>query len=285
VYNDLDSAGKKLHLLKIREWCNENSARPPQDLVSQTINTSLEWNEFSYAMSRSLYGNYVSLSTDIARRSADFPDNQDEVTEILCKLKSPEILPHMRKMVEAENKLARMWAATYLLEMGDTSKNEGLTVLQEILATDDGSYYYPKVFDLLIEMNRPVAFSLAEAILDFPPYAEKEPLWGYQHTFVRQLVLGKSQKAFAYTISGLTSNVVNSSAEPRYAEHLQMVADWRTDDYKYDYEWPNSKKKEEALKMKGWLEKQFELILQGAPHEIRTEVDGDGLPSFFLDSP
>lgn len=286
TYYKLDDNGKKAHLDSIRVWCEENAHVTNFELITNVIRNEKNWSDFDYALTRCLKSGYDSLSTDIAKRLTDFDEGKHEdIYEVLYKLQSRDIYDIMEKGLEHEEKDAQMWCSLYMMQFDSTDNNKGEPVLSAILKQDDGKFRYPKVFSFLLYIGTPRAFTLAENILNSRAYTEDQNLWPYQEVFLNKLIVAKSEKALNYVIDGLLSDSNNQYDDPRCNDYLSMVAGWRKDNYEYNTDWTDQKKKEEAEKTARWLQQQFKLIKADKEHYVNNQFEGDRLPVSFLDSP
>ena len=285
-YYGKDEAGKKEHLEGIIKWCEDNAHVTNFELIGNTIRTVEDWYDLQYAMKRCVRAGYADHSVDLAKRIPDFAESRrDVIYETLYKLQSKDVYEVMRKGMYNTESTDRLWCGLYIMQFGESENNKGLEVLTEILSKDDGEFLYPKAFSYLLYLDTPESYALAEGILETPTFAEGESLWYYQQTFIRKLIIAKSDKALKYVMNGLISSEKNDYGEFRYVEFLEMVAGWRMDDYEYDREWPDKKKKDEAKEMVNWLSENFNLNKEGKPHQINDEFGEDQLPVSFIDSP
>ena len=214
--------------------------------------------------------------TILTERCDEFERWRHDVAECCFRLDTPAALPLARKWIRDSDRRVRFWAALVLLMHGDRSKSEGLATLRPILDEDDGSWYFPLAFDVLVEVGTEEAFALACGVVKKRGFS---PRYDDGYILYRLFRLGR-EESLAYIVAGLDDDTpCGTSYGTRQGEEVereQVLADevagavssWKKNGSEYDTLAPPEERKRQREALKRWVKAQFELIKAGRETDV-----------------
>jgi hypothetical protein len=197
---NLDDAGKRATLDRIKAWCAAHEGKSASDLLAETIETTKDERDFVRAAGTAAQQKQPRLLMLAAARAEEFPDWRAaaKIAQFCFQSGFPGFVDQARKWIKETDKRAaadeakppkpanapvylgeedpliadysqtRFWSALILLRDGDHGKMEGFDVLQPLLKMDDGSFYYPHCMGALLATKDEKVIGLACEVLKKP---------------------------------------------------------------------------------------------------------------------
>jgi len=195
----------------------------------------------------------------------------------------------------ADYSVTRFWSALILLRDGDQTKVEGFDVLRPLLKADDGSYYYPRCMGALLGTKDEKVTALACNVLKKPAILTTP--WDSGDD-IRRLFLAGRPECRDFLIATLKNNSPDGQStmdkqidDKKVTEPIlkgrsiaEIICQWRNDNYTIDESLPNTVQIKKRKELADWINAQFDLIRQGKPPQMNTQLSADIL-EWHIDAP
>ena len=302
-YFSLDADGKKKHIAGILDWCKANAGKTRDQLLMEIIGQSKDWREFENASKEAIQLHLADVQPAMLKRTADFKDRAGDFAELCYHTDDPAAAaaarewlklpaPVGKKNVDAGDK-QHFWAALILLRFGDKDKLEGLAELKTVLDKDDGSYWYPRAIEPLLATKKEEAMKLACTIFAKPRF---DFSWSGKAVAHRLLLEGR-EECLNFLLEKLDSTKDSGSRSGEWhGKNVQrknvegdkiaeLLAELRTDNFKYDSMAPDEDRANAREKLKPWLKEQFALIKAGKKSQIKEKAEPIHVGEWHIDTP
>lgn len=278
TYSELDALGKKQHLENIITWCEANAAQSREQLILDTLDQTKTWREFQFAANAAAEMRLTAALPILVRRYDNLESWHDDIAEFCFRIGGEAALAAARKWAGDSDTDVRFWAALTLVKSGNEACAEGLSILRPILADDDGSWWFERAFDVLLDTGNEDAIALACTILGKQRFS---PTMYDGYVLYRLFRLGR-QECLNYMIAGLddyTSNgVILDSRDGheiqqellRADEIAEVAAAWHKEPIEYDTFTSEVNRQARRQGLKQWLIQQFGLVKAGKETELKT---------------
>ena len=275
AYTKLDRQGRRRHLDAILDWCRRNADKTQEELLLDTLATVDDGEYFRRAVAMAALMELTDALPVAADRFEDFPQEQGYLVSICYRWNAAKSVPYARKWLNSKNQEARFWSALILLGHGNQSQLEGLATMEDVLAEDGGSDFYPVAIIPLLELRNERATMLACGIL-------KKGLPSSQ--ILQMLFLAGRQECLDYLLAKLDSETPHKPASdapydsdvarPRIEGDLlaEIVEYWRPGHTRFDLLAPDSQRRANRQELKSWLKEQFAQIKAGRKPTMAIEA-------------
>jgi hypothetical protein len=292
TFTSLDEAGRKKHLDRLLAWCKANAGKTREELLLDTL-AKARGRAFLSAANELVADKNVKALPILLERMKEWKDNPGEIVRLCYGLDSAGAVKPARDWLRSQDEETRFYAALILLRHGDKAQAEGLEPLKEVLAKDDGSYYYPRAIDDLLGTKSEVAMTLASAILRKSRFHSEFN----SGEILRRLFLAGRQEALNYAVSQLDNTEEASTSSGIYkGKEVQrkntrgdgiagQIAEWRIDDWKFETLAADEERKAKREQLKPWLREQFACIKKGEKPQMRTEIRPLHHAEWHVDAP
>jgi hypothetical protein len=191
---------------------------------------------------------------------------------------------------DTTDKWVNLWASMFLIKYDKDSYKPAMKTLAAVLNQCDGTTWYPNAMDLLLSINKPEALKLAEGILDKSRFQELI-YWPYYENFTRKLLSVKSDYTFHFLSTKLDSadevanlHHDNDQMLTQKDAFVLTVDELRSDTPGYYKVTTNDARREYIKALNTWFKKQYALLKEGKPNELRLEVKPENAPVTFVDT-
>ena len=281
TYSELDDAGKKRHLAKIIDWCTANAGKSREQLILDALDQAQYWREMEFAAEAAAESRLTAAVPVLVRRSADFERWQDDIARYCYDIGGEAALESAKRWVTDSDQNVRFWAALTLLKAGGEDFTAGLAVLRPILAEDDGSWWFARAFDALLDTGKEDAIALACTILDKQRFS---PTDGDGYILYRLFCLGRREfldyilanfdaPTSTGMIWGSRDGQTIQQEQWRADEIAEIVASWHKEPVEYDRFASAENRKARREELKKWLIRQYDLIKAGRETELKALPD------------
>lgn len=271
VYDRLDEDGRHDYLDKVIQWCRENGDKSREELLVEVLNESSDFPEFERAASECVKLRIAEAAAKVADRFDDFPRRGGDIAELSYRFNTAEVVSHARSWIVTDNEGVQFWSALILLRHGDRQQLEGLSVLQRVLAEDDGSYWYPRAIEPLLECGQEEALKLACGITAKDRFTVDDYHAG---EILQRLFLAGRRECFDFLLGQLDSPAESDATTIRLDdkgapqttferdEAADMLAEWHP---QIDFDLGGSDAERAAARktLKQWLKDEFSKIQAG----------------------
>lgn len=299
-FDSLSPEQQQAEVAKIKKWCDDNSGLSPAAITVNNLKEARNWQDFRTAMQTAIEQKNDSLLSIIVRRFNDFheinyewPSIRGTMAQVMYELGNEKYLTAVKKWDgDPSDQWVNLWSSMFLIKYDKSRYEQGMDELESVLKKCDGVSFYPHAMDMLLSLNDPRAFKLAEGILDKDGF-QRQIDWDYYENFVRKLLLAKSEYAFKFLTAKLddyTIAVMNSSHSDD--DHMQTQNDTfvlavdklKNDTVGYYNAKTNVAKLAYIKDLDQWFKAQYALFKDGKPNELLLNVKPVAAPVWSIDT-
>jgi len=299
-FDSLSPAQKEAEVDKIKKWCDDNATLSPAAITVKNLKEANNWGDFHTAMQTAIEQKNDSLLSIIVRRFNDFhgtgyewPSVRGTMAQVMYELGNERYIAAVKKWDnDPTDKWVNLWTSMFLIKYDKNSYEQGMTELASVLKQCDGVSYYPHAMDLLLSLNDPKAFKLAEGILDKDGF-QRQIYWDYYENFVRKLLWAKSEYTFKFLAAKLDAyNAVEINNSHKDDDHMftqndsfvEAVDQLKNEKPGYYNATTNADKLAYIQNLDKWFKIQYALFKDGKANELRLNVKPVNAPVWSIDT-